>query len=103
MVNVIAFSMAFQRGSSPNSTLILDLSKYSHISPELNELHWLAVQVRIHLTILRLVYSAIHGLLPQYIMDFISVMQVQTLSQGYRQVWRGLCTFHFTLNFFIYF
>ena len=51
--------------------IVLNLSKYLHISPMLYQLHWLPVQHRVHFKILILTFKAIHGLAPKYI-DCIS-------------------------------
>ena len=45
--------------------------KYEHITPVLNQLHWLPVKQRIQFKILILVYKAVHGLAPDYISDLI--------------------------------
>ena len=51
--------------------LIMDIGKYSHITPALYELHWLPVQARIHFKILLLAFKAIHGLAPEYINNLL--------------------------------
>ena len=54
--------------------LVLSLSKYSHGSPALYQLHWLPVQHRVHFKILILTFSkAIHGLAPKYIIELINI------------------------------
>ena len=53
--------------------LVLSLSKYSHISPALYQLHWLPVQHRVHFKILILTFKAIHGLAPKYIIELINI------------------------------
>ena len=49
------------------------VSKYSHISPALYQLHWLPVQHRVHSKILILTFKAIHGLAPKYIIELINI------------------------------
>ena len=53
-----------QRVQNAAARLIMDIGKYSHITPVLYELHWLPVQARIHFKILLLAFKAIHGLAP---------------------------------------
>ena len=53
--------------------LVLSLSKYSHISPALYQLHWLPVPHRVHFKILILTFGAIHGLAPKYIIELINI------------------------------
>ena len=54
--------------------LVLNLTKYSHITPALYELHWLAAQHRVHFKILILTFKTIHGLVPKYIIELINIM-----------------------------
>ena len=51
--------------------LIVDIGKYSHITPVPYELHWLPVQARIHFKILLLAFKA--GLAPVYICNLLAV------------------------------
>ena len=51
--------------------LVLSLSKYSHISPALYQLHWLPVQHRVHFKSFILTFKAINGLAPKYIIELI--------------------------------
>ena len=53
--------------------IVLNLSKYLHISPMLYQLHWLPVQHRVHFKILILTFKAIHGLAPKYIIELINI------------------------------
>ena len=53
--------------------LIMDIGKYSHITPALYELHWLPVLARIHFKILLLAFKAIHGLAPAYISNLLVI------------------------------
>ena len=53
-----------QRVQNATARLIMDIGKYSHITPALYELHWLPVPARIHFKILLLAFKAIHGLAP---------------------------------------
>ena len=51
----------------------MNISEYFHITPALQDLHWLPVRARIHFKILILVFKAILGLATPYIRDLISV------------------------------
>ena len=62
-----------QRVQNAAARLVLNLRKYSHISPALYELHWLPVQHRVHFKILILTFKAIHGLAPKYIIALINI------------------------------
>ena len=58
--------------------LLLDLSKFCHITPVLWQLHWLPVVKRIQFKILLLTFKAIHGLSPPYISELITVKPKST-------------------------
>ena len=60
--------------------LVCNISRYDHITPVLYSLHWLLVQYRIRFKILILTFKAIHGLLPEYISNLISVKVVSKYS-----------------------
>ena len=60
-----------QRVQNAAARLIMDIGKYSHITPALYELHWLPVLARIHFKILLLAFKAIHGLAPAYISNLL--------------------------------
>ena len=62
-----------QRVQNATARLIMDIGKYSHITPALYELHWLPVPVRIHFKILLLAFKAIHGLAPAYISNLLVI------------------------------
>ena len=53
--------------------LIMDIRKYSQITPALYELHWLPLLARIHFKILLLAFKAIHGLAPAYISNLLVI------------------------------
>uniref|UniRef100_A0A8C6KCT2 Reverse transcriptase domain-containing protein n=1 Tax=Nothobranchius furzeri TaxID=105023 RepID=A0A8C6KCT2_NOTFU len=48
--------------------LLTKSSKHTHITPLLLQLHWLPVNFRVHFKILVLVYRALHGQAPSYIL-----------------------------------
>jgi hypothetical protein len=45
--------------------------KFEHITPVLNNLHWLPVKFRINFKVLLLTFKAYHGLAPSYLCDLI--------------------------------
>lgn len=47
-------------------------SSRHHITPVLQQLHWLPVQSRIDFKVLILTYKAVHGLAPDYICDLVT-------------------------------
>jgi len=62
-----------QRVQNAAARLAMNISKYSHVTQALQDLHWLPVCTRIHFKILLLVFKAIHGLAPPYISDLRTV------------------------------
>ena len=58
--------------------IVLNLSKYLHISPMLYQLHWLPVQHRVHFKILILKFKAIHALVPKYIIELRNIKHRST-------------------------
>ena len=62
-----------QRVQNAAARLIMDIGKYSHITPALYELHWLPVLARIQFKILLLAFKAIHGLAPVYISNLLVI------------------------------
>ena len=62
-----------QRVQNAAARLIMDIGKYSHITPALYELHWLPVLVRIHFKILLLAFKSIHGVAPEYISNLLLI------------------------------
>ena len=64
-----------QRVQNTAARLIMDVSKYSYITPALYELHWLPVTHRIVFRVLILAFKVIHGLAPSYLSDLIRVKQ----------------------------
>ena len=60
--------------------LVKKLPKHCHITPILQELHWLPVRRRIDYKILLIVFKALHGLAPQYIREILTKRPEQTRS-----------------------
>jgi hypothetical protein len=48
-------------------SVVMDVPKYSHITPVLYELLWLPVHARIQFKVLLFAFKAIHDLAPSYI------------------------------------
>ena len=70
---------SLQRIQNSAARLITCTKRYDHISPTLDELHWLPVVKRIHFKILLLTFKAINGLAPNYISNLISVSNNKSL------------------------
>ena len=51
--------------------IVTQTRKYEHITPVLEQLQWLPVKFRIDFKILLLVYKALHGQTPEYILDLL--------------------------------
>ena len=49
------------RVQNATARLVMDIGKYSHITPALTDLHWLPIHARIHFKILLLAFKVIHG------------------------------------------
>ena len=64
-----------QRVLNASARLIFCESKFYHISPLLQELHWLPVRTRIEYKIILITLAAIYGLAPTYLMKLINVQQ----------------------------
>ena len=61
--------------------IILNLSKFWHITPALRQLHWLPVVKRIQFKILLLAFKAVHGFSPPYISELkLSNLNLPTVS-----------------------
>ena len=71
-----------QRVQNAAARLIMDIGKYSHITPALDELHWLPVLARIHFKILLLAFKAIHGLAPEYISKLLLIKRKSWYNLG---------------------
>ncbi len=55
--------------------LILNRSKYCHITPLLHELHWLPITSRIKFKVLLFVYKSLHDLAPTYLSNLLQYYQ----------------------------
>ena len=59
-----------QRVQNICARLIFNMSKFSHVTPLLKELHWLPVHLRIEFKMLMIVYKASNDQAPVYIIEF---------------------------------
>ena len=64
-----------QRVQNSAARLVLEESKFCHITPLLRALHWLPVAYRIVFKILLLTFKAIHKLTPTYISELVSLKE----------------------------
>ena len=72
LANLPAITLApLQRVQNAAVRLVLDLKPTQHTSPGLRQLHWLPVTWRIKFKLCVLVYRAVHGSSPSYIMDLV--------------------------------
>ena len=62
-----------QRVQNAAARLVVMQGKFCHITPVLNQLHWLHVSFRINFKILLLTFRAIHELAPAYIYDLVKI------------------------------
>ena len=67
--------------------LIAGVHKFDHITPVLQRLHWLPVQLRVEFKVLLLVFKALHGMAPKYVCDLLQEAQpsrcLRSSSQGF--------------------
>lgn len=61
-----------QRVQNTAARIVSRCPRASHITPVLEELHWLPVRARIQFKILLLTYKCVHGLAPQYLCELIT-------------------------------
>lgn len=62
-----------QRIQNAAARLVIRAPKHSHITPILEQLHWLPLKFRIQFKILLFTYKAIHGTAPLYIQDMVKL------------------------------
>ena len=62
-----------QRVQNAAATLVVMQGKFCHITPVLNQLHWLPISFCINFKILILTFKAIHELAPSYINDLVKI------------------------------
>ena len=52
--------------------LICNLPKFAHVTPLLRELHWLPIRQRIEFKMFMIVYKALNGQAPSYIIELLN-------------------------------
>ena len=57
-----------------SARLIFCAPQYCHITPLLQQLHWLPIRLRIEFKILLITFKVLQGLAPKYLIDLISVL-----------------------------
>lgn len=62
-----------QRVQNAAARLVMNVPKFSHITPALYSLHWLPIHARIEFKILLMTFKVLHGLSPPYLADLIVV------------------------------
>ena len=67
-----------------SARLILCAPKHCHITPLLQQLHWLPIRLRIEFKILLIIFKLLHGSAPKYLIDLISV-----LPPSHYDLWRN--------------
>ena len=61
-----------QRIQNASARLITGSSKYDHITPVLQSLHWLPIKFRIQYKICMIVFKSKHNMTPSYIADIVT-------------------------------
>ena len=79
-------SLLFKMQSTQNSTARIVSRKrlHDHISPILNELHWLPVEKRIIFKLLIMAYKCNQGVAPQYLLDIVKSYQPRQPARNLR-------------------
>ena len=63
-----------QRVMNASARLIFCAPKHCHITPLLQQLHWLPIRLRIEFKILLITFKVLQGSAPKYLIDLISVL-----------------------------
>lgn len=63
-----------QRIQNKAARLIFGVKRREHITPYLDELHWLPVKQRVHFKLLVIMYQCVNGTAPSYLSDGISLL-----------------------------
>ncbi len=71
MVYQIWYCTKVQKNQNAAARVVIGTNKFEHITPVLNNLHWLSVKFRINFKILLLTFKAYHGLAASYLCDLI--------------------------------
>ena len=70
--NLFSQIVKLQRVQNTCARLICNLPKFAHVTPLLRELHWLPIRQRIEFKMLMIVYKALNGQAPSYIIELLS-------------------------------
>ena len=62
-----------QRVQNAAGRLVTNTPRICHITPILEDLHWLPIKYRIEFKIVLLTFKCLYGLAPQYLVDLIAV------------------------------
>ena len=62
-----------RRVQNAAARLISNTSRFDHITPTLINLHWLPIKSRIDFKLLLIVFKALHGLEPDYLIELINI------------------------------
>ena len=77
--NVLLFGLSkiqldrLQKIQNAAAKVILQLSKFDHITPAFVDLHWLPLKFRVQFKLLLTVYKSLHNQAPDYINDLLSL------------------------------
>ena len=70
-----------------SARLIFCASKHCHITPLLQQLHWLPIRLCIEFEILLITFKVLQGIAPKYLIDLISVLPPSVMI--YNEITRG--------------
>ena len=62
-----------QRFQNAAARLVTNTPRICHITPILEDLHWLPIKYRIEFKIVLLTFKCLQGLAPQYLVDLIAI------------------------------
>ena len=64
-----------QKVQNTAARIVSRTSRYAHITPVLQELHWLPIESRLKYKVLLMAHRALHGSAPQYLADMLTIYQ----------------------------
>ena len=64
---------SLQRVQNVAARVVVNASRYDHITPILNTLHWLPIRYRTEYKLLLLTFTALHHLAPSYLTDLLQL------------------------------
>ena len=71
-----------QRVQNATARLVINRDRRSHITPALQQLHWLPVEYRIIFKIATLMHHILHDRCPSYIADMVTVNMANAQNLG---------------------